>query len=361
MVYHPRSTHNLAQFDSFGQSQDIVRFTPHPTSGCVHGSYESAGLAGVFRSPEGWRKPPGGGASGPAGAGGLSYLNKVGKTYSNSAKYGLAVNRATGLPLLINPREARLKRLQKRVIGFANAVTDGKRYSFLSDIPSDAKLWMVTLTHAKPDRWQPRQITEWVQKLKYRLGSALWAYCWVAEVQAERHKKTGDAVIHYHVLVWSTKHPRFQDRKEGRRGKAWKWGQSRVEPVEKLGGNYLAKYAGKEAQKDFDLFPKGARAFSVWVTPLAGFTFVNHCRIKAFPSWLQEEVRRVYAPKGRPAELGGAPLPGCKMRVRRVPGGGWAIEGEFVRSPWTFKGFFDWDEAEQMAEEIESRAKDKEA
>jgi hypothetical protein len=78
-------------------------------------------------------------------------------------------------------------------------------------------------------------------------------YQWVAEIQEERLERTGDAVVHYHLLVWLP---------EGVYLPApdtmgwWRHGSTRTEPVRNAVG-YMVKYTSK--LEVCDKFPRGLR------------------------------------------------------------------------------------------------------
>jgi hypothetical protein len=290
----------------------------------------------VSRTPEGRRKPPEGGASGRAADGGLSNTNKV-KIQPRFLKRplgntGFAVNRTNGKFVVIDPSFSRLSRLQRRILqGFVPAAEMGFPWEVVKGQKKARKApkwYMITLTYSRAEDWQPKQITETLQTLMRRMQYHLLAYAWVAEIQAERLQNTGEAAVHYHVIIRATKSPRFMDRCEGRRKKAWKWGCSKVEPCHHgKGARYLSKYASKEAQKDYQYLPRGARAYGVWVNKSLGFLVRNMLRFTAIPSWLRAGVDEVYGTT-LPTEHG--------YTIKRAEGGGWFVGDTHYASPWKY-------------------------
>lgn len=119
---------------------------------------------------------------------------------------------------------------------------------------------MVTLTYAEANAWKPRHVSDYiaaVRKWFSRLTGRSLAYVWVAEIQVEREKRTGDAVLHYHVCYWLPKGVTMP--KADKRG-WWPYGLTRTEVARKPVA-YLMKYASKFDSKQG--LPHGARIYGV--------------------------------------------------------------------------------------------------
>lgn len=110
---------------------------------------------------------------------------------------------------------------------------------------------MLTLTYKKIGTWRPNDITEFVKKLRNRLGEKLVGYAWVAELQ-ER------GAIHYHMIVIVK---RGTNVPEPDSSGLWKHGSSKRETARTV--FYMVTYTSKEYQKNFSEFPCGARCFGI--------------------------------------------------------------------------------------------------
>jgi hypothetical protein len=137
----------------------------------------------------------------------------------------------------------------------------------------DSDMYMITLTYADVDAWKPNQIRDFCSWLRRNKGSNLLSYSWVGELQ-ER------GAVHYHLVAHVKKgtkipHP---DKPQGRKNfTPWQFGHTKVEKARSAG--YLVKYLGKEYQKDYSRFPKGARGYGVWVSKeLPAVDFVKGAR-----------------------------------------------------------------------------------
>lgn len=125
-------------------------------------------------------------------------------------------------------------------------------------------------TRVQASQWEDGDIREFMMKYRARMGKRLLAYSWVAELQRR-------GVIHYHVAVVYTGLSPMPDR--AYKGKddsghvryfkrMWWKGASSCE-FNVRSPYYLASYVGKEYQKDFENFPKGAHAWAVWISDKA--------------------------------------------------------------------------------------------
>jgi hypothetical protein len=136
--------------------------------------------------------------------------------------------------------------------------------------------WFVTLTYALADVWQARHIKRAVD------GFRRWAkrkgipakYTWVAEIQPKRLERSGDAVVHYHAIIWlpvGVQMPHWDEGEtmpSGRyREPFWPHGMTNTQKA-KAGVGYLMKYLSKLGE--LTIFPDGLRLYGVGgLDPLA--------------------------------------------------------------------------------------------
>jgi hypothetical protein len=209
-----------------------------------------------------------------------------------------AINKITGEILKINPKVARIRRLQKRVKAWADLT---------SEIKEANRLVMITLTYEKEEDYRTGHIREFMLRVRKEIGSMLWAYAWVGELQ-----KRG--AVHYHVMLMVRRGAIIaMPDKAG----WWEHGSTRIETARSP--YYLLTYTGKEYQKMGE-FPKGMRLFAVWVRrekvrAVARWLF----RISALPGWLSNILK---------AEKW------VGSKVCRAEGGGWLVQGVKFVSPW---------------------------
>jgi len=122
----------------------------------------------------------------------------------------------------------------------------------------------VTLTYAEANSWRAEHISDAVQGFRkwcMRHGHKC-RYTWVGEIQPQRLAKTGDAVVHYHLLAWlpvGVRMPHW-DRRTDSRAAWWQHGMTNTQPA-LAGVGYLMKYLSKLGQ--FHRFPKGLRLYGI--------------------------------------------------------------------------------------------------
>jgi DNA-binding transcriptional MocR family regulator len=169
--------------------------------------------------------------------------------------------------------------------------------------------WMLTLTYAQADAYQPRHLSDCLKRLRRWAAarSARLIGYWVAEMQDKRFRLRGERAIHYHVIVWlpdGLTPPRLDA--EG----IWPHGMTRRDRVVKSADGYLMKYASKGSESPL---PKGARIFGSFGLG----TFRHQYTHARRPAWLRE-------------------ITAVGERLHRLTGGGWLSEdsGEVMRSPW---------------------------
>jgi hypothetical protein len=90
-----------------------------------------------------------------------------------------------------------------------------------------------------------------MRKILRRKGIITFAYAWVGELQ-ER------GAVHFHILIYAKGKIPKPDK-----SRMWNNGSTKIELARTP--FYLLVHTGKEYQKDFDKFPKGMRAFGVWI------------------------------------------------------------------------------------------------
>lgn len=192
---------------------------------------------------------------------------------------------AVGESLTFNRAECRWKRLRKN-LGVA-----AKLHHVAS---TRARAVMVTLTYADAFGWEPSHVRAYLTAVRnwYRrlTGKAL-RYVWVAEIQTERLKRTGHAVMHYHVIFWLP--PHITMPKADKRG-WWAHGMTKTEPVKKSAVGYVMKYASKFDTKEGVIH--GARVYGVGGLDAAARGVRRWCNWPAFVQ-ARAAVTERYAPQ----------------------------------------------------------------
>ncbi len=131
-----------------------------------------------------------------------------------------------------------------------------------------SKCWFVTLTYAKANAWASTHLSEAIRGFRSWCKSAgvPCRYTWVAEIQPGRLERTGDAVVHYHLLAWlpvgvSMPHWDKTTRKYGGTREAfWLHGMTNTQ-MAFSGVGYLMKYLSKLGE--LTIFPKGLRLYGI--------------------------------------------------------------------------------------------------
>lgn len=157
--------------------------------------------------------------------------------------------------------ERRVKRLKKTVwaSGHLHKLSEkGKR---------PPVCWFVTMTYAKANAWDSTHMSAAVKRFRNfcRRMRVPCRYTWVAEIQPKRAERTGDHVVHYHLLAWLPKGVEMPPwhLPSGRAGKyAAFWPHGRcLSEVARSGVGYLMKYLSKLGE--FSRFPKGLRLYGI--------------------------------------------------------------------------------------------------
>jgi hypothetical protein len=205
-------------------------------------------------------------------------------------RYTVMKNRITGQKVYTDEIRKRLKKLRVNIFSFAE----------LAKFVQAERLILVGLsydtlgTKVKASNWKAGDIREFIHSLKQRLGENLKAYAWVAELQQNGH-------MHYHLAIYADGFFPFPDKsytKDGKKYKRlWTHGASNVDWTPK-GVYYLCRYVGKEKQKDFMNFPKGARSYAIWFADKDLQT-----RFRAYMDFLENKAKKsLYKKEGWMAE-----------------------------------------------------------
>ncbi|MCZ2355230.1 MAG: hypothetical protein LC115_08115 [Bacteroidia bacterium] len=218
-------------------------------------------------------------------------------------------NYETGEITEVAPLELRLGRMKKRLSFFQ----DWK--NAVAEMVSDVDTIMVTLTYRGVDDWRPRHVTDFIRKVRRFLGTRMYGYFWVAEMQ-ER------GAVHYHVIFIVSKGTKLpKPDEEG----YWTYGMTKIEKVKHVYA-YLSKYLSKDGQKAD--YPKGIRIFG-----MAIYILKDWVRMWKLPRWLNERIERLYDL----AEEKGDKLQ--RLALKRLEGlrkvkGGYSVAGCFIASPY---------------------------
>lgn len=120
--------------------------------------------------------------------------------------------------------------------------------------------WFITLTFAEADAWEPKHLSRATGRFnRWCVARGVECrYAWVAEIQGKRAERTGEHVVHYHLIAWlphGLTMPKW-DVAFGRRKAFWPYGMTNTQKA-KAGVGYLMKYVSKMGE--FSDFPKGLR------------------------------------------------------------------------------------------------------
>ena len=120
--------------------------------------------------------------------------------------------------------------------------------------------WFITLTFAEADTWEPKHLSRATDRYhRWCIAHGVECrYAWVAEIQGKRAERTGQHVVHYHLIAWlphGVTMPKW-DVACGRRRAFWPHGMTNTQ-IAKAGVGYLMKYVSKMGE--FSDFPKGLR------------------------------------------------------------------------------------------------------
>jgi|WetSurMetagenome_2_1015567.scaffolds.fasta_scaffold00012_29 hypothetical protein len=104
----------------------------------------------------------------------------------------------------------------------------------------------VTLTQKK-ESYEPKFLNNFFMALKRRYGRV--AYIWCAEVQEERLERTGESVLHYHIVIAFEYGTEFSREDILKIQSYWKYGNVDIKPVRNRKIlNYIMKYISKSLE-----------------------------------------------------------------------------------------------------------------
>mgnify|MGYP006295235911 CR=1 FL=1 len=225
-----------------------------------------------------------------------------------AAAPGLVLSETSDTPapdiLQVDGYQARHRRMRAGVLATGWGI---QRY--MSDCGHRYKAAFLTLTYADQAGWSPRDISEFLKRVRQwadRRGvtvRGVWKF--------ERGTKSTRR-IHYHLLLFLPKG--FTLPKPDKQG-WWRRGSTKIEWA-RSGAGYLAKYVSKPGAEDLPL-PKGARLWGAVNSPSEVRAAASWAMA---PGWLRELV-----PEG--------------TRVTRR-GSWWRCHetGAYYRTPWEFIG-----------------------
>ena len=237
---------------------------------------------------------PGGGREEQAG-GDREFISTLNK-YSICLK-----NWLTGQWIIVDSRQLRINRLEHRLREWAGVI-------FNKMASLKVRFEKFELSYADNRTWCKNDIGEYISKVAGQVGKEnIAGYVWVLE------NKTGVTKnYHYHVCfcVLASAHKiKFAD-------KSGHWSKGSTYKSKNDTGfsvKYMMKYLGKPGgQKDFNVLPKGARLFAVYLNKKY-FTLDDLMTVRraGYPGWLVTELYR----RGL-----------LHWSCSRASGGGWLIK-----------------------------------
>lgn len=161
------------------------------------------------------------------------------------------------------------ERTEKRVKRLKRSVWASGHLHGLADLGFRAPVcWFVTLTYAEANAWRADHISaatagfrRWCKRKRIPCR-----YTWVAEIQPRRLIRTGEAVVHYHLMAWLPRGVQmpFWDKETTAGARTvsafWPHGMSQTEKA-KSGVGYLMKYLSKLGE--FTIFPDHLRLYGI--------------------------------------------------------------------------------------------------
>ena len=143
-------------------------------------------------------------------------------------RYMKIMNYDTMEEAIINLDWSRYKKLS---MGFMNSLKFNKRFCK-----------HIILTQAK-ESFEPKHLNYFFSAMRRYYGELI--YIWTSEIQEERFKDTGEAVLHWHIICGFDWGIDFDGEDVLRIQKYWKFGMVRVIPVRRPSVGYLMKYITK--------------------------------------------------------------------------------------------------------------------
>jgi hypothetical protein len=225
--------------------------------------------------------------------------------------------------------ELRHRRVKKKMSMFFKLIKNDKRYA--KNITSKGRYIpvLITLTFARNDDWNPREISSLIDKYRkhFTCGGRKaimprkdFRYVWVAELQQR-------GAVHYHICMWLPRFFRLSDIKPDSLG-WWNYGYSNAVSVRRSVYAYLSKYMSKgsvsrireDGRVEWLSYPKGCRIYGA-----GGLSKIERVKIAYFvlPKW----VKAIFSD--------------CSELVRRVKGG-YEQGKTFLMSPYVIEEGRDW-------------------
>ncbi|MBI5057087.1 MAG: hypothetical protein HZB61_10785 [Nitrospirae bacterium] len=158
-------------------------------------------------------------------------------TYESSTKgdYVHLRHKETGEEVILDITAGNQKRLAQ---GFLNKVRIEPYF-----------LKHITLTQAK-ENYQPKFLNLFFSNMRCYYGKIV--YIWTAEIQEKRLESTGEAVLHWHVIIGFPIDIEFGKEDVLRIQRYWKYGNVDIRPVRKPSMSYLMKYITKSLGDGYD-------------------------------------------------------------------------------------------------------------
>ncbi|MEW6586102.1 MAG: hypothetical protein AB1442_10895 [Nitrospirota bacterium] len=113
----------------------------------------------------------------------------------------------------------------------------------------------ITLTQVE-ENYRPGLLNGFFVRMRRHYGDVV--YLWTVEVQEKRFERTGERVLHWHIIFGFPKDSWFTGDDVKRIQSFWKYGNVGITPVRRVNTGYLMKYVTKSFGID-DPFFKGIR------------------------------------------------------------------------------------------------------
>lgn len=215
---------------------------------------------------------------------------------SSRARVGLSdPKQVTRRTLARTPQLTRINRMQRLVLAGADEMSSAHQRARRRH-----RVAMITTTYRPEVRWEPRQISTLLQRIRDWLARRRHPLraVWVLELQRR-------GAPHYHVLIWL---PRGVELPKPDDQGWWPHGSTRIEWARRAAA-YLSKYTSK-GRLDCQRLPHGARVYGIYGCPV-------HLGYWRAPRWLQA-------------------LSAPRERITYAPGGWWCVHDQATawRSPW---------------------------
>jgi hypothetical protein len=183
----------------------------------------------------------------------------------------------------VTMKRLRLRRLRKTVRSYSEKI-EAENKATSGNPGKRWRMTMVTLTYRDDAQWEPRDVTDFLQRVRQwckRRGFRM-RYVWVAEMQEQRAATHGVEKPHFHLLLWVPRS--FTLPKPDKQG-WWMKGSTKVEAARSVG--YLVKYTSKAHLSESCQFPPGMRIYGNGGLEGDGANFHRH---EMKPAWVRDFV-----------------------------------------------------------------------